>query len=458
MFIGRKAEIDALTSKFSSRKRTAILLYGRRRVGKTALLREALKSVNDAVVVFHEFHRVTLDQNIAEFSKSIGEAFSMPSLSSFSSLPDAFSFISQLKKRTIVVLDEYSDLKMHAKKGEVDSYMRSIADNLPENIILVITGSALKVMEELLEEENPMFGRFSWVMKLGPLNYYDAAGFFPMKTHYEQMEIYSVFGGSPYVLSLLDENLSLRKNIEETIIPLSGSVRAYAEAVVNMEAARVPHGITILALIGNGKKKYSELENAIGRDASGVLNRELKMLMELGIIGKTQPVNKADRTKIFYEITDPVLRFYFTYIYPNPELLMTNPAAFYENYIGKSIKDFIARRFENACREYFALLVSNGIRVDILDIGTYWYDDKANRQNGEFDVALKTADGYEIYDAKFVSHPLAPSEAEKEHRQLSRIPIPLAKWGIISASGFEQKDESYIQLTLDDLYAPERQK
>ena len=134
---------------------------------------------------------------------------------------------------------------------------------------------------------------------------------------------------------------------------------------------------------------------------------------------------------------------------------MTNPAAFYENYIGKSIKDFIARRFENACREYFALLVSNGIRVDILDIGTYWYDDKANRQNGEFDVALKTADGYEIYDAKFVSHPLAPSEAEKEHRQLSRIPIPLAKWGIISASGFEKKDESYIQLTLDDLYAPE---
>ena len=454
MFIGRKTEIDTLHNQFANNKRTTILLYGRRRIGKTSLIREALKAVNDATVIYHEFHRVTLEQNMVEFSKSIGEAISIPSLPSFLSLPDAFSFINQLGKRVIVIFDEYSDLKMYAKKGEVDSYMRGIVDNLSENIILVITGSALNVMEELLEEENPMFGRFTCIMKLGPLNYYDAAGFFPQKNHYEQMEIYSVFGGSPYVLSLLDEKLSLRDNIEKTIIPLSGSVRAYAEAVVDMEAARVPHGITILALISNSKKKYSELEDVIGRDASGVLNRELKMLIGLGIIGKIQPINKKDKAKVFYEITDPILRFYFTYIYPNPKLMMTNPSVFYENFIGKSIKDFIARRFEEACREYFALLVRKGIRFDILDIGTYWYDDRISRQNGEFDVALKTAEGYEIYDAKFVAHPLPQVEAEKERRQLSEIPIPLAKWGMISASGFENDDKSYIQLTLDDLYEP----
>lgn len=452
MFIGRKAEIDTLHNQFANSRKTIILLYGRRRVGKTSLIREALKTVNDATVIYHEFHRVTPEQNIAEFSKSIGEALHIPSLPSFSSLSDAFSFINQIGKQTIIVMDEYSDLKMYAKKGEVDSYMRSIVDNLSENIILIITGSALKIMEELLEEENPMFGRFTCIMKLGPLNYYDAAGFFPQKNHYEQMEIYSIFGGSPYVLSLLDGNLSLRDNIEKTIIPLSGSVRAYAEAVVDMEAAKVPHGITILVLIGNSKKKYSELEDVIGRDASGVLNRELKMLIELGIIEKTQPINKTDKAKVFYEITDSVLQFYFTYIYPNPELMMTNPSAFYENFIEKSIKDFIARRFEQACREYFALLVRKGTRFDILDIGTYWYDDRISRKNGEFDVALKTAEGYEIYDAKFVTQPLAQTQAEKERRQLSEIPIPLARWGMISASGFENEDKSYIQLTLDDLY------
>ena len=152
MFIGRKAEIDTLHNQFANSRKTIILLYGRRRVGKTSLIREALKTVNDATVIYHEFHRVTPEQNIAEFSKSIGEALHIPSLPSFSSLSDAFSFINQIGKQTIIVMDEYSDLKMYAKKGEVDSYMRSIVDNLSENIILIITGSALKIMEELLEE------------------------------------------------------------------------------------------------------------------------------------------------------------------------------------------------------------------------------------------------------------------------------------------------------------------
>ncbi|MBO8437266.1 MAG: AAA family ATPase [Spirochaetes bacterium] len=452
MFIGREIEIEALRNKFKSHKKTVILLYGRRRIGKTALIRETLKDINDATVVYHEFHRVIPEKNIEEFSKSIGEALSLSSLPPFLSLTDAFVFLNQLGKRMIVVMDEYSELKIHAKKGEIDSYMKSIVDNLSENIILILTGSSLKVMEELLEEENPMFGRFTYVMKLEPLDYYDASNFFPDKSHYEQMEIYSVFGGSPYVLSLLDEHLSLRENIEETIIPLSGSVRAYVESVINMEASRVPHGITILALISNSKKKYSELENTIGKNASGVLNRELKMLIELGIVGKVQPINKKDKAKIFYEITDPVIRFYFTYIYPNPELMMTNPNMFFENFIKKSIKDFIARRFEEACRSYFALLVKNGIRYDIMNIGTYWYDDEINKRKGEFDVALQTAEGYEIYDAKFVSAPLSYKETEKERRQLSTIPISLTRWGIISASGFEEKNNSYTQLTLDDLY------
>ena len=452
MFIAREEELMILEKVLNSNRKSSILLYGRRRIGKTALIKEALKGIKDAVIIYHEFHKVTFEVNLAEFSTSIASAFSIPALPPFPSLQAAFSFIASMNRKTIVIMDEYSDLKESLKKGDVDSYMRSVIDNLPDNIKIAVMGSMLKLMEELLEEDNPLFARFSTILKLRPLNYLDAAKFLPGKSRYEQMQFYSIFGGSPYVLSLLNEEKGLRTNIEETIIGLSGSIRSYIEAVIYQEAGRIPHGITILSLLKNGKKRYKDLEDVIGQDASGVLAKELKRLIELEIVEKTQPINKAEKSKCFYGIADPLIRFYFAYIYPNSTLLMSNPSVFYEKFIEKSIKDFIARRFEVACREYFTILVKKGKRTDILDIGTYWYDDKVNKTNGEFDIAFKTENGYEIYDAKFLSNPFAEQEAEKEFKQIQALSIPVSKWGIISASGFEKQNSNYVQITLDDMY------
>ena len=452
MFIAREEELMILEKVLNSNRKNSILLYGRRRIGKTALIKEALKGIKDAVIIYHEFHKVTFEVNLAEFSTSVASAFSIPALPSFSSLQSAFSFIASMNRKTIVIMDEYSDLKESLKKGDVDSYMRSVIDNLPDNIKITVMGSMLKLMEELLEKDNPLFARFSTILKLRPLNYLDAAKFLPGKSRYEQMQFYSIFGGSPYVLSLLNEEKGLRTNIEETIIGLSGSIRSYIEAVIYQEAGRIPHGITILSLLKNGKKRYKDLEDVIGQDASGVLAKELKRLIELEIVEKTQPINKAEKSKCFYGIADPLIRFYFAYIYPNSTLLMSNPSVFYEKFIEKSIKDFIARRFEVACRDYFTILVKKGKRTDILDIGTYWYDDKVNKTNGEFDIALKTENGYEIYDAKFLSNPFAEQEAEKEFKQIQALSIPVSKWGIISASGFEKQNSNYVQITLDDMY------
>ena len=453
MFLGRENETKQIREELESPGKSVILLYGRRRVGKTALLHEVLKSLKDVTIIYHEFHRITLQQNIGEFSSSIGRAFSIPALPSFSSLDAAFSFIEQTGRKTIIVMDEYSDMKENARKGEVDSYMRGIIDRMPDRMNLIITGSLMNMMEELMETGNPLFARFTMVMKLGPMDYFDASQFFPAKSRFEQMELYCVYGGSPYVLSLLKPGKSLAENIKENIIPISGSIRSYIEAVINQEAGKVPHGITILSLIGNGRKKYKELEDVIGKDASGVLSKELMKLTEMDLISKAQPINKTGKSGCFYEITDPLIRFYFMYIYPKPDIMMINPAAFFEKFIQKSLKDFIARRFETACREYFVRLVRNGIRTDIENIGTYWYDDKVNKRNGEFDIAIKTDTGYGIYDAKFVSKPFEEKDAMEEYRQIRALQIPVEEWGIISASGFREKSNAYHQITLDDMHA-----
>lgn len=452
MFIGREEEKALLLNELRRERKSAILLYGRRRIGKTALIREVLREIDDAVIIYHEFHRITRQQNITEFSKTIAAAFSIPALPAFPSLTDAFNFIGQMDKRTVVIMDEYSDLKTNAEKGEIDSYMRSVIDNLADNVSLVVMGSLLKIMEEVLEEDNPLFGRFQMTMKLEPLDYLTAAGFLPGKSRYEQLEIYSVFGGSPYVLSLLDPDRNLKENIEQQIILLSGSIRSYLEAVINQEAGRLPHGIAILSLLGNGRKRFLELEDVIGSSASGVLDKELKKLIELEIVTRTQPINKIGRSRCFYEISDPLLRFYFCYIYSNPELMMTNPGTFYQNFIEKSIKEFIAHQFESICREYFALLVKRGERCDITRIGTYWYDDRQRHKSGEFDIALETISGYEIYDAKFHSTPFREAETKKEECQIKELSLNVTRWGIISSAGFEKKSDEYVQLTCEDLF------
>ncbi len=453
MFIAREEELRTIRKSLKGKRKSTILLYGRRRVGKTSLIMEAIKDIDDSIVIYHEFHRVTLEQNIAEFTVSIGRAFGFGSMPSFASLPDVFSFIGHMGKKAVVIMDEYSDMKENARPGEVDSYMRTVIDNLPDCISLIVTGSIVKVMEELLDEDNPLFSRFSSLIKLWPLDYYDSARFFPSLSRMEQLRLYAVFGGSPYVLSLLDGEDGLEGNIQEKIISISGSVRAYIEAIINTEIARIPHGITILSLIRNGKRRYSELEDVIGKDASGVLNKELRKLVELDAVSRVVPINRNEKGRTFYEISDPLLRFYFTYIYPNPAILMSNPEVFFDSFIARSIPDFIARRFEAACREYFARLVRKGVRTDILDIGSYWYDDRERKANGAFDVALKTDSGYEVYDAKFVRKPFPEDEAEEEMRQVGRITdISVRKMGIISASGFEKASDAYVQIAADDMF------
>lgn len=175
MFIGREKELECLRKELRKDRKSAILLYGRRRVGKTRLIDEALKGIDDQLVIFHEFHKVTLFQNLTDFSSSIAEGLGYPMLPPFTSLADAFSFIASQGKRVIVVMDEYCDLTTYAKKGEVDSYMRTVVDRLSNTVSVVLMGSALKVMQSLLEEENPLFGRFTLSMRLKEFDYFDSS-------------------------------------------------------------------------------------------------------------------------------------------------------------------------------------------------------------------------------------------------------------------------------------------
>ena len=116
--------------------------------------------------------------------------------------------------------------------------------------------------------------------------------------------------------------------------------------------------------------------------------------------------------------------------------------------------EFISRRFEGICRDYFSLQVRAGKRRGVRNIGSYYYDDPVHRKNGEFDVVLEYADGYEIYEAKYYAQPMTLDEIHREVRQVEAIrELKVKQLGFIAINGFAEEESPYTYLNGKDIYA-----
>ena len=233
MFIARKKELAELKTEFSSNKKSAVLVYGKRRIGKSTLIKEASKDF-DGIVVNHLCVKSSFEGNLDLLTRSIMISLELPEMK-FSTVFDLFSFVNKQNKKILIILDEYQYLKESLKEGEVDSYMQGVIDSLSENVKIVFCGSYIAVMKELLKESNPLFGRFTKIIRLEELDYYDASLFCPNLSNREKIRFYSVFGGSPFVLSNLNYDKSLEENIKNLLIEQDSLLRTHIESVMLTE-------------------------------------------------------------------------------------------------------------------------------------------------------------------------------------------------------------------------------
>ena len=316
MFIGREKELKALSAELSTwKKKTAVLIYGKRRVGKSTLINEAAK-VFDGIVVNHICVASTFEGNLELIYKSVSESLALPNIR-FDSLFAMMDYLKTLEKKILLIIDEYPYLKQTKKKNEVDSYMQAVIDRLPENVKLILCGSYITVMKELLAEDNPLFGRFSMVQHIHDFDYYDASKFYPDLSVREKIAFYGVFGGCPYVLENIQKDQSVRDNIVRLLLPETGIIRSHIENVMLKEIQK-SFDARILESLGNGKKKYTEIRDQLGNSETGLLDKQLKILLDMETIRKTEPINRRnDKKKQFYEIEDNLMRFYFTFIFGN---------------------------------------------------------------------------------------------------------------------------------------------
>lgn len=453
MFVGREEELKKLKSLLDLPS-ASVMIYGKRKVGKTTLIKEVLKSSLDKVV-YYECLRAPMEDNVKGFVAMIIREKIIPSEISFASFTDIFSYLNSLDGTFNIVIDEYPYLKSFANAETVDSVFQSIIDNNLKNIRLFVSGSHIAMMKDLLEEGNALYGRFTMTLCLKELDYKTAAEFYKSKSAYDKIAMYSVFGGSPYINIALDETKSLKENIIATILNPMSYVYNYARNLLISDYAKALHAERIFNAISNGKKRYSDIESHLNLKTNGNLSKQLAPLEDMEIIAKVYPINKPDDSKkASYEVRDNLLRFYYTFIYKNKSALqMLGAEAFYEEYIEKSIVTFISHRFEEIARTYFSLCVKNRKLRGISNIGTFYYDDSVTRTNGEFDVVLERKGTYDIYEVKYYTSPLSAKEMYNEVQQINNIKgLKVGKNGFISTSGFEKTPEEYDCINAEELY------
>ena len=435
MFIGREKELTLLQQDYIGK---AVMVYGKRRVGKTTLIQKALENCQHQTV-YYECSKGAMQDNIDGLVRELVRVKMLPVPLNFSTLQDVFIY---LKKAT--------------DSATVDSIFQNIIDNRLSNIELVLSGSHIGMMKDLLQERNALYGRFAVTIKLNELNYQDAARFYPDRTPYDKVAHYAVFGGSPFVNQALNPAATLRENVISTILNPVSAVYLYASQLLLSDYSVKINAERIFSVIGNGKKRYTEIEDKLDVKKTGNLSKQIKSLTELEIVSRNSPINKiGDNKKATFEINDNLLRFYFTFIYKNASALQVLGAeAFYDEYVAPTLTDFISRRFEGICRDYFSLQVRSGKLKGVRNIGSYYYDDPVHRKNGEFDVALELADGYAIYEAKYYAQPMTLDEIHRETQQVANIKeLAVKQLGFIAINGFVEQEKPYTYLDGNYIFA-----
>ncbi len=455
MFIGREDETERLEQELT-KPSAFVILYGKRRVGKSTLLGHVLSRSTDPTIFF-ECIKGTLGQNALDFAdeaKSIG--IDVEESDDFIKI---FRSLNSMDKTFNVVLDEYPFLKKMERGDYVDSVFQNIVDKRLKNVRLFLSGSEVGMMKDLDNPGNALFGRCTLKLELSQLDYKEAAAFYPDKSVYDKIAFYSVFGGSPFVNEAIDPELSLRDNIKKLYLSKNGVAANYAKLLLYTDDPKARAETEPLLLeLGNGRKKYGDLKRSLHIDNDNTFKKILDAAKYLELVSKIYPINKEDDAKkSSYEITDNALRFYYTYIYPNRNRVNTLSAdEFYDQNIEPSVSYYISRRFEEICRTFFRQKIKNGEYKDAVSVGAFYYDDPIHRQNGEFDVAIKREEHrklyyYDIYEVKFFEEPLQLKRLTEELDDVKKIKdLPVQNVGIIAANGFRDECTEFFKGPLID--------
>lgn len=380
MFIGREAELKFLEERYNSTDGQLIVLYGRRRIGKTELLRQFCKNKEH---VFYTCTESIDDKQLESFSQRLLEKNTQAAryIKCFQNWEQALLSIKELsgKKKAVVIIDEFP--YMVKGNSAIPSILQKLWDEelSQANVMLVLCGSAMSFIEkEILAEKNPLYVRATGILKVQPMDFYAAQQFFPGYSIEDKITAYSVLGGIPHYLKQFSDKCSLAENIVRSILSRGSVLYSEVEFLMHQELRETSVYNTVLEAVALGNTQLNDIYQKTQIDKSK-LSVYLKNLLELGILCREFPVDanikeQANTQRGLYKVTDNFFSFWYAFVFPNiSELEAGDAEGIYKYVVKPELERFTSYAFETVCQQYLRKQNrKNKLPFYFTKIGRWW--------------------------------------------------------------------------------------
>lgn len=443
-FVDREQEMATLQSEYDRDGSALVVLYGRRRVGKTTLISEFIKNKKALFFLASEEsesqNRLAFQEKAADFLNS--NLLKNVEVKSWDVLFRAI-MDSHFDSKPVIVLDEFQYL------GKSNPAFPSVFQRIWEEILkdrqvmVILCGSLISMMQsQTLAYDSPLYGRRTAQIRLKqiPFAYYHQ--FFPDKSRKELIEMYAVTGGVPKYIELFSQSKDIYSAIEKCVLNRSGYLYDEPYFLLQQEVSEVGSYFSIIKAIAAGNTKLSSIAGVLEVKSTS-LTKYLKTLIDLDILEREVPVTEDSPEKSkkgLYKIKDNYLRFWFAFVYPNMSFIESGHGRIVMDKIRKSlVRNHIAFVYEDICRERMWEINAEGVWPFYFSkLGRYW-DSKE-----EIDIAAIDPDGKNLIlgECKYWQEPVGVSvlrELEAKAKTVSWEKEKRKTWFVLfSVNGFTE--------------------
>lgn len=380
MFIGRKSEISTLEHEYKRNGSSFVVVYGRRRIGKTTLIKEFIKDKKSLYfLATEEVER----ENIKYFQGLLSEFANIDYIKSIKieEWQTAFKLIPESEEKTVIVIDEFQYLCINNKAFA--SIFQRIWDEIlkDKNVMLIVCGSYMGMMEGLtLSYNSPLYGRRTAQIKLQPLSFSESCNFYNKNDIEQNLSFFSVTGGVPKYIEIFSQYNNLEEAILKELVRKDSFLYEEPYFLLQKEVEQLNTYFSILKVIARGNHKISKISSVLSMNASNV-GKYLSVLQNLNIVKRITPVTEENPDKSkrgLYQIVDNFIDFWFKFILPSSAYIEIDKTDYVMNIIRKNFIDrHAAFVYEDVCRE---LLWEKELPFQPLKIGKWWDN------NDEIDV------------------------------------------------------------------------
>lgn len=459
--IGRERELEHIRKLYHQESFEFLVMYGRRRVGKTTLLQEFAK---EADVIFFPAREKNNSLNLQDFSKAIQLFFSNEYINAFQSWEDAFLFIgNHITKRTAVIIDEFPYII--EEDASIKSILQHVIDHnwKNKNIFLILCGSSINMMEtEVMGAKSPLHGRLTSSMEVKPFDYLESSLFLPQYSNEDKLISYGILGGIPRYLEAFDDRYSIRDNITSKIIRNDSYLYEEPDNLLTAELRDTNIYNSILTAISDGRNRITDIADYVHEERTKVA-KYLSKLQTLRIVEKKVPCGEpVNSRKSIYVISDQYFRFWYRYSFTNNVYYEILGPEGTTDEIMQDLSTYMGTAFEEICKQYFILLAkSRKLPFIPYYIGRWWGNNPVIRAQDDVDLLCMNKDKTKgiFVECKFTNKPMPYEEYEDLMTASLAFPDMKEKYFyFVSKSGFTkpvqlqaEKDGASL-LTIDDLF------